>query len=169
MALVMLGRTACALCRVPLQEGDAIFATSGCFLDEADPLARYCDAAMHWRCYAAWPHRDRFARASHATSVESEPEDEYWDCVYADDALFITANPDGDIESTFVHLAETGSQIEVDFAEWVAFVTTGETKQELFALERDVLTRMRPALAAALPTVDAVRTAAAQRHASKAL
>lgn len=164
----MFGRTACALCGVPLREGDAIFATSGCFLDEADPLARYCDAAMHWRCYAAWPQREPFARASHATSVESEPEDEYWDCVYADDALFITANPDEVIESTWVNLAETGSQIGIDFAAWVAFVTTGETKQELHELERDILARMRPKLAAALPTVEAVRAAAARRHAAKA-
>ncbi len=169
MAQVVLGRTPCALCGVPVQESDERFGTWGCFLPREDPLSRYCDAVMHWRCYAPWPDRPRFARAYHAMWIELESDDAYWDRAYADDAVFITANPEESVESTWVHLAETGSRIAVDFDEWAAFVTTGQIEHDLHELERETLSRARPTFAAALPTVDAVRTAADQRRAVKAL
>jgi len=59
MALVILGFSQCALCEQVLQVGDDLVATSH-FLDEADPLWRYSDAAFHRACFLAWDAREAF-------------------------------------------------------------------------------------------------------------
>jgi hypothetical protein len=60
MALILSGKTPCAICGVTLQRGDDIFATSGGPIQPTDPLWQYQDAAMHRACFRSWPLRDSF-------------------------------------------------------------------------------------------------------------
>lgn len=75
MALIFRG-SLCALCRQSLS--DPILATSGIFLPLNDPLACYCDAGMHWDCYAVWEHQPRFAKAYVRFWIENEKENPDW-------------------------------------------------------------------------------------------
>ena len=60
MALILTGKTPCAICGVILIEGDDIFATSGGPVQPNDPLWPYQDAGMHRSCFRTWPLRDSF-------------------------------------------------------------------------------------------------------------
>jgi hypothetical protein len=60
MALVLLGKTPCAICGVILQESDDTFGTSGGPIERTDPLWQYQDAAMHRACFRQWALRDVF-------------------------------------------------------------------------------------------------------------
>jgi hypothetical protein len=60
MALILLGKTTCAICGAILKEGDDIFATSAGPIEPNDPLWQYQDAGMHRDCFRKWPLRDSF-------------------------------------------------------------------------------------------------------------
>jgi hypothetical protein len=60
MALIIRGRTACAICGAVLSAGDDIFATSGGPIQPSDPLCKFQDAGMHRHCFQEWPLRDVF-------------------------------------------------------------------------------------------------------------
>src|SRR5262245_49615382 len=60
MALIMRGKTQCALCERVLSEGDDIVATSHFIGDPYDRLWRYSDAGMHRACLLAWDDRTAF-------------------------------------------------------------------------------------------------------------
>lgn len=60
MALILRGKSRCALCDEVLEEGEELFATSAFLSDEAHPLWRYSDAAMHLSCFRDWPDREAF-------------------------------------------------------------------------------------------------------------
>ena len=62
MALVYDG-IPCAICEEPIDIEKPFFATSGMFIPLTDPLSLFCDAPMHWECYASWPERPSFARS----------------------------------------------------------------------------------------------------------
>lgn len=61
MALITRA-TRCAICGEGIG-ADGYFATSGVWLPPSHPLFRFCDAAMHWGCYASWEEREPFARS----------------------------------------------------------------------------------------------------------
>jgi hypothetical protein len=60
MALIIRGRTACAICGAVLSAGDDIFATSGGPIQPSDPLCKFQDAGMHRHCFQEWPLREAF-------------------------------------------------------------------------------------------------------------
>ena len=67
MALILLGKTQCALCSAVLEAGDDLVSTSHFIADPKDPLWRYSDAAMHRRCFLSWPQRAAFVEKFNAT------------------------------------------------------------------------------------------------------
>lgn len=87
MALVSK-KTICPLCQELISK--PIFATSGIFIPPTNPLWRYCDAAMHWACYATWEHRERFAREYVQMWIENEKDNPNWARVFLDRFSFIT-------------------------------------------------------------------------------
>ena len=111
MALFFTGQK-CPLCEQPINEGPK-FGTWGVWLPSHDPLLRYCDGVMHWDCYAEWPHRQRFASTYFQFWVNSEEENVFWHRAYLDDDVLVTVNPFEPIRSSWVHLKETGSRIDV--------------------------------------------------------
>ena len=62
MALIIRGKTECALCREVIAADDDIVATSHFIADPKDSLWEYSDAAFHRRCFAAWERRQEFVR-----------------------------------------------------------------------------------------------------------
>jgi hypothetical protein len=110
----------CAICREPLR-GEPIFATSGVFLPPGDRGFAMCDAPMHWRCYAPWPERPRFARAYfEARRGVGAP---YWGTVHEDEELRVRVNPNRPHARVDVMLAATGSGWFVELGDWDEWVT----------------------------------------------
>lgn len=60
MALILLGKTECAICGEVLKDGDLLVATSAFLVDQDDPLWRFSDAAMHQICFLEWDQRRGF-------------------------------------------------------------------------------------------------------------
>ena len=67
MALILRGKSRCAICGAVLKTGDSIVATTAFISDETDPLWRYSDAGMHSECFVRWEHREEFVRRFNAT------------------------------------------------------------------------------------------------------
>lgn len=61
MAIIIKGRTPCAICR-DLDLGRPFIVTAGVAFPQGHDLFPYCDAPIHVDCLAAWPHRERFSR-----------------------------------------------------------------------------------------------------------
>ena len=59
MALIITGKSLCALCGDVIAKEDELVATSH-FLGPDDPLFRFSDAPFHKRCFLAWEHREEF-------------------------------------------------------------------------------------------------------------
>jgi hypothetical protein len=70
MAIVLPGVSACPICGRVVTIDDELFGTSGIY-PVPSHLFGYCDVAMHWDCYGAWPHREEFAKALFEVEVES--------------------------------------------------------------------------------------------------
>jgi hypothetical protein len=62
MAILILGKSRCALCNQVLASAEGTVTTSPFIADRAHPLFRYSDAAMHKLCFLEWPSRHDFVR-----------------------------------------------------------------------------------------------------------
>lgn len=71
MALILPG-SRCALCEQVLEAADEVLATTAFIEDRDHPFWKYSDAAMHQRCFMAWPEREGFIACFNA----------YWDTGY---------------------------------------------------------------------------------------
>src|SRR5215471_19281755 len=60
MAIIITGKSACALCGQTLLAEQEIVDTPRFIADRNDPLWRFSDAAMHRTCFDAWEHRAEF-------------------------------------------------------------------------------------------------------------
>ena len=60
MAIIITGKSACALCGQTLLAEQEIVGTPHFIADRKDPLWRFSDAAMHRTCLDAWEHRAEF-------------------------------------------------------------------------------------------------------------
>jgi len=63
MAIVILGKTGCSLCGTILSGTDEIVMFPHFIGDEAHPLWRFSDSAMHRSCFAGWSHAEEFRSA----------------------------------------------------------------------------------------------------------
>ncbi len=128
-----------------------IFATWGVF--GWPDLMRYCDAAMHWECYEAWPHRERFAESYVRFSVESTKGNPYWGESHLDDDVFVSVSPSS--HEVQVMPMVTGSRIRVGFADWklwisnLDYATRGQRD-----LERAAIAKVLPRLQEKFPEPD---------------
>jgi len=67
MAIIITGKSKCALCGEVLLSEQEIVGTPHFIADRNDPLWRFSDAAMHRACFDAWEHRAEFlAKYEHA-------------------------------------------------------------------------------------------------------
>lgn len=123
---IIVQNSVCALCRGRLRD-EPFLATSGVFLPREDPASGMCDAPIHWRCYAAWPERQRFARAYFdARRDEGNP---YWGTAYEDDDVRVTVNPSRPYGAIDVCLAATGSGPRLALTEWNDWIAAGPSAE----------------------------------------
>ena len=60
MALLILGKTQCPLCRQAIAAGQEHVATTHFIGSSEHPLWRYSDAVMHYGCFQTWDQRALF-------------------------------------------------------------------------------------------------------------
>ena len=150
--------TRCAICEEPISK--PIFATSGVFLLPADLLWIYCDACMHWSCYATWEHRERFAQAYVQSSIESEKTNQFWARVFLDEFSFIAINPNPGVSLAHVHLFRTGSRIDIPLQEWRMWMRRNQTPPVSHPLEATAWHEALPSIRKALSTEESLHQAA---------
>jgi hypothetical protein len=68
MALIYKG-IKCAICgrEIDIDLKGSYVATTHFIGDSNDPLWRFSDAAMHYECFQAWPHREEFVQKYNST------------------------------------------------------------------------------------------------------
>jgi hypothetical protein len=107
----------CALCGSPLS--DPVFATSHFIGDQTHDLYRFSDAAMHWDCYARWPHQARFASMFFEAALsrsERNPWPQYWAVLSkSSDALVLYGLA---INEVSVVLRKSGTDIRIPRECW---------------------------------------------------
>ena len=121
----------CALCQQPVGSGDYL-ATSGCAYDQDHPLWAYCDAPIHWHCYADWEHREEFAAAYHrAQLLRRSP---------VSVVLRSTSNWLAElyprIPGLRIHFRRTGTLLEFNSETWASGIQLNPHQQQL--LQRDL-------------------------------
>lgn len=60
MAIVILGRSRCAICNEVIERSQEVVATAAFIEDPHHSLLRFSDAAMHQPCFLAWDRRGEF-------------------------------------------------------------------------------------------------------------
>ena len=60
MERIRAGRAHCALCGSAIPPDDDALLTPDFIADDADPLWRFADAAMHRACFVVWDRRKAF-------------------------------------------------------------------------------------------------------------
>ncbi|MEW6249381.1 MAG: hypothetical protein AB1716_01945 [Planctomycetota bacterium] len=151
----------CALCGRLVDPLKPFFRASGRFLPQKDPLTGFCDAPLHWPCYAAWPERPRFARHYVDAWVRANRANPFWWAVYQDNYVYISVNPQKPVEEVSVRLLEVGSDIRVRLSGWERWVAdVDEVTPDLQVVEKQALALILPELRARFPShhsiVDAI-------------
>lgn len=158
MALIYAGQP-CALCDKPIKKGHSLFATWGVWLPAFDRLSHYCDAAMHWDCYAAWTYRHRFARSYFEFWVEEERQNPFWYRVYVDENVLVEVNPDNQVAGVVICLAETGSRHSIHIVDWEWWLSSADEghhqiETEAIHVAKAILRQQRPTIASLLQGID---------------
>jgi hypothetical protein len=67
-ARIEAGKAHCELCREAISPGDDALVTPDFLADEADPLWRFANAAMHRACFLVWDRRKEFVARYNRTA-----------------------------------------------------------------------------------------------------
>jgi hypothetical protein len=147
----------CALCDGPIDALGDFFRASGVFLPPGDALTPYCNAPLHWECYAKWPDRERFARQYVRAWVKATRLNPFWWIVHQDERVLITANPERSVEEACIRLSAVGSDIRVPLPQWPKWIAEPErVTQGLHELEKRELKKVLPKLRERFPDDHAV-------------
>lgn len=136
----------CALCGDPLTE--PIFATSHFIADQTHDLYRFSDAAMHWTCYAKWPHQGRFSSMYFEAAVrrsETAPWPKYWPILLRSADMLVLYGLAVDEVSVFLRKSGTDTRIARD--EWQHWLSGGWREQCRPGLQYDAIAEVIPELA----------------------
>lgn len=175
MALLYKG-IRCLLCHQEMDTQSRLFSTWGVFFPPDHRLFAYCDAAMHWDCYANWPDRAEFARQYFQMWVEPDPDNPYWGLAFLSEEVLVKVNPDPDVAKVSLLLAKTGSFLHTPLERWTDLIQKPATSfADLHPVERDALSEVWPLLQKAFPSADqlvarvdqAARQEALQSHKEK--
>ncbi|BDI28123.1 hypothetical protein CCAX7_001740 [Capsulimonas corticalis] len=141
----------CPICKQEIDLDAPYFATSEPFFPSEHPLFKYCDAAMHWDCYAAWPSRSEFARRYFETQIEGEKRNYYWGIALSRDEVAVTVSID--IGQVIVMTAETGDTARVGLNQWEEWLADFDQAVEgLHPVQQDAFREVWPILRDVLPS-----------------
>lgn len=115
----------CPLCDEPMYETQDLFGTWGVWLPSGNPLLKFCDASMHWSCYAAWPHRPEFARSYVDFWVRNHTVQSPWRIAHLDRICLVSVNPDPTVWSSWIYFYATGSRKDVSLDLWSEWLARG--------------------------------------------
>jgi hypothetical protein len=147
----------CAICGEAVNAWGDFFRTSGVFLPANDPLIPFCDAPLHWSCYADWPERPRFARCYVEAWVKANRQNPFWWTVHHDERVYVAVNPEPPIEEASVRLCTLGSDIRVPLPQWAEWLADVErVTPGLHAIEQQALAEVLPTLRDRYPDGHAV-------------
>ena len=145
----------CALCERPMTADDQVFGTWGVWLPSTDRLHHFCDATLHWGCYAEWKYRERFAKSYFEFWAGSAHGNSYWRVVYRDEQILVTANTDVAVSSAWIVIAETGSRLSVALSEWDEWLASVD-HDDRHPVEQAAIKRVKATLSQCVPTRDAI-------------
>ena len=77
MALILRGKSKCALCDQVINKDDQVVATSHFIGDSLDPLWRFSGSPMHKQCFLEWDQRGLFVEKFNRIVPEIAPGDTY--------------------------------------------------------------------------------------------
>jgi hypothetical protein len=142
-----LPETKCALCGAHIDLKKPFFRATGAFMPAGDALEPYANAALHWACYSEWPERARFARHHVDAWVKANRRNPFWWCVYLDDRIYVSVNPEAPVEEASVRLFVVGSDIRVPLSKWRQWLEDpNSVSPDLQPIERDALRTILPTL-----------------------
>lgn len=142
---VNLPTVECALCEKRINPPNECFRATGDFLPKGDPLNPFCNAPMHWECYAKWNKRPQFARHFVDAWVAMNRKNPFWWRVYQDEDVYVSVNPMRSVEEASVRLYALGSDIRVNLPQW------GRWIEDPDAITPRLHTEEKKALSAVLP------------------
>lgn len=73
MAIIIVGKTACTICNLVLDEVEPWVAFPHFIVDETHPLWRFSDSGVHRSCFASWPNASEFRKLFNATWPQLVP------------------------------------------------------------------------------------------------
>jgi len=147
----------CALCDAEIPSLRQLFRATGSFLPPGDPLTRFCDAPLHWDCYAAWPERSRYARHFVDAWVEANRKNPFWWAVHKDEHVYISVNPARGIEQVSLRLYAIGNDVRIPLPRWAEWLASPEqVTPNLHAFEQQELTLVLPFLRERFPDDHAI-------------
>ena len=74
MAIVLRGKTDCSLCGSLINSANEIVMFPHFIWDNAHPLWRFSDSAMHQQCFADWDQAERFRAIFNGTWPDIMPD-----------------------------------------------------------------------------------------------
>jgi hypothetical protein len=146
--------TLCPLCDKEMLLKQSLFGTWGVWLPKSDALWKFCDATIHWNCYAAWEHQRQFARSYFEFWVEGRNENPYWRPAFLDDSVLVTVNPSPPVEAVWVHLAATGTRYRPALENWGNWLS--DSSGDNHPLEQAALANVRQVLRTNVPTSESL-------------
>ena len=143
----------CPLCNEPMLSSEPLFGTWGVWLPSSNPLERYCDATMHWSCYANWKHQARFARSYFEAWVRAQGHNPYWKPAFVDDSVLVEVNPTPPVEAAWVYVAATGTRHNPKLEDWSTWL---HASQDEHPLEHAALSAIKRKLINHVPTKESL-------------
>lgn len=169
MAMIIRGKSCCTLCDEIINEDDALFSTSGVFIQPESPLSVYCDSGMHWDCYAKWKQREEFAVLYFRHLRNSLSRNGNFCYIHSDDDIYITApaklvfgNAKDYEKRITLLIAKVGLRMEVESDSWDRLVANGFAGWEFnHSLEEEIFKgEILPKLQAQFFAIDELLTKA---------
>ncbi len=153
----ILPKVGCGLCGAAVDLLKPFFRTTGVFLPAQDPLIRFCNAPLHWECYARWPERPRFAKRYVEAWAKANRKNPFWWTVCRDERVYVAVNPVKPVEEASVRLCAVGSDIRVPLPRWTEWLATPkQVTPQLQPLEDQELAAVLPELRRRFPDDHAV-------------
>jgi hypothetical protein len=147
----------CALCNAEISSPRQLFRATGAFLPTGDPLTHFCNAPLHWECYARWPERPRFARHYVDAWVEANHKNPFWWAVHKDERVYISVNPARGIEQVSLRLYAIGSDVRIPLPRWADWLASADqVTPDMHPFEKQELGLVLPFLRERFPDDHAI-------------
>jgi hypothetical protein len=155
LALIFKGAR-CSICNNILNSDDRIFATSGVFLPDVNPLHVYCDTAMHLNCYVNWDKRRDFAFEYVKFIIDCEQNNVSWAKVYLDNDFYISVSLCESIGLVRIIPIHTGEFVDVKLDSWSSWIEENKEIPNILNIDNKLNKILMKTLLSKLPTKESI-------------